>query len=79
MNIFLVTSCIKPTVGIINFEDRYKQTLETFDSIKLKLESSIGGLHYKILIVFVFKVKSMRRSEFTSLSVIDSSSSNDLA
>lgn len=36
MNIFLVTSCIKPTVGIINFEDRYKQTLETFDSIKLK-------------------------------------------
>jgi len=27
---------MKPSFGVINFEDRYKQTLETFDSIKAK-------------------------------------------
>jgi len=27
---------MKPSFGVINFEDRYTQTLETFDSIKLK-------------------------------------------
>ena len=27
---------MKPSFGVINFEDRYTQTLKTFDSIKLK-------------------------------------------
>ena len=41
MNIFIVTSCMKPSFGVINFEDRYKQTLETFDSITLKDPESL--------------------------------------
>jgi len=36
MNIFIVTSCMKPLFGVINADDRYKQTLETFDSIARK-------------------------------------------
>ena len=39
-NIFLVTSCMQPTFGVINLEDRYKQTLETFESIRNKTEDS---------------------------------------
>lgn len=39
-NIFLVTSCMQPTFGVINLEDRYKQTLETFESIRNKAEES---------------------------------------
>jgi hypothetical protein len=39
-NIFLVTSCMQPTFGVINLEDRYKQTLETFESIRNKTEES---------------------------------------
>lgn len=52
MNIFIVTSCIKTPVGDIPFEDRYNQTLKTFDSVKnyakdsliVFCDSSVGGL-----------------------------------
>lgn len=40
MNIFLVSSCIKPKVSSISFEDRYKQTLETFESVRKKVPKS---------------------------------------
>lgn len=39
-NIFLVTSCMQPKFGVISMEDRYKQTLETFESIRNKAEDS---------------------------------------
>jgi len=39
-NIFLVTSCMQPKFGVISMEDRYKQTLETFESIRNKTEDS---------------------------------------
>lgn len=52
MNIFLVTSCIKTLIGKIDHEERYVQTLKTFDSVREKAkdsiiifcDSSIGGL-----------------------------------
>lgn len=52
MNVFIVTSCIRTLVGDIPFEDRYNQTLKTFDSIRnyakdsiiIFPDSSIGGL-----------------------------------
>lgn len=52
MNIFLVTSCIKTLIGKIDHEERYAQTLKTFDSIRAMAkdsiivfcDSSIGGL-----------------------------------
>jgi hypothetical protein len=52
MNVFIVTSCIRTLVGDIPFEDRYTQTLKTFDSIRnyaegskiIFCDSSIGGL-----------------------------------
>jgi hypothetical protein len=31
---------MQPTFGVINLEDRYKQTLETFESIRNKTEDS---------------------------------------
>jgi hypothetical protein len=51
-NIFLVTSCIKSLIGKINHEDRYEQTLKTFDSVRSRAkdsiivfcDSSVGGL-----------------------------------
>jgi hypothetical protein len=39
-NIFLVTSCMQPKFGVISMEDRYKQTLETFESIRNRTEDS---------------------------------------
>ena len=52
MNIFLVTSCIKTLIGKIDHEERYKQTLNTFDTVRERAkdsiiifcDSSIGGL-----------------------------------
>ena len=52
MNIFIVPSCIKSIVGKIDYQDRYEQTLKTFDSVRSQTEdsiiifcdSSIGGL-----------------------------------
>lgn len=52
MNVFIVTSCIRTPVGHIAFEDRYEQTLKTFDSIRnyakdsviIFSDSSVGGL-----------------------------------
>ena len=52
MNVFIVPSCIKSLVGQINYQDRYEQTLKTFDSVRKQVEdsviifcdSSIGGL-----------------------------------
>jgi hypothetical protein len=40
-NIFIVTSCIQPNIGVVNFEDRYIQTLETFDSVRRRTEDSL--------------------------------------
>ena len=52
MNIFIVPSCIKTLIGTINYEDRYQQTLTTFDTLRTQVpdsiiifcDSSIGGL-----------------------------------
>jgi hypothetical protein len=52
MNIFIVPSCIKSLVGKINYQDRYDQTLKTFDTVRKQVkdsviifcDSSIGGL-----------------------------------
>lgn len=52
MNVFIVPSCIKSIVGKINYQDRYEQTLKTFDTIRRQVkdsviffcDSSIGGL-----------------------------------
>ena len=52
MNIFIVPSCIKTLIGKINYEDRYQQTLKTFDTLRRQVsdsiiifcDSSIGGL-----------------------------------
>lgn len=41
MNVFLVTSCIRTHVGDIPFEDRYIQTIKTFDSIREQAKDSI--------------------------------------
>lgn len=60
MNVFIVPSCIKSIVGKINYQDRFEQTLKTFDSVRRQTEnsiiifadSSIGGLeeeHKKII------------------------------
>jgi hypothetical protein len=40
-NIFLVTSCVQPNIGVVNFEDRYTQTIETFDSVRRRTEDSL--------------------------------------
>jgi len=40
-NIFIVTSCIQPNIGVVNFEDRYTQTIETFDSVRRRTEDSL--------------------------------------
>ena len=40
-NIFIVTSCIQPSIGVLNFEDRYTQTIETFDSIRRQTKDSL--------------------------------------
>lgn len=53
MHIFIVTSCIKTLVGDIPFQDRYDQTLKTFDSVRnyakdsiiIFSDSSVGGLN----------------------------------
>lgn len=52
MNIFIVPSCLKTIIGKINYQDRYEQTLKTFDSIRRQTkdsvivfcDSSIGGI-----------------------------------
>jgi hypothetical protein len=33
-NLFIVTSALKPTIGVINEDDRFKQTIDTLESIK---------------------------------------------
>jgi hypothetical protein len=33
-NLFIVTSALKPTIGVINDEDRFKQTIDTLESLK---------------------------------------------
>lgn len=52
MHYFIVPSCIKSNIGRLQWEDRFQQTLKTFDSVKmfvpdsyiLFVDSSIGGL-----------------------------------
>lgn len=52
MNIFIIPSCIKTLIGTINYEDRFQQTLKTFDTLRIQVpdsiiifcDSSIGGL-----------------------------------
>lgn len=52
MNIFIVPSCIKSLVGKISYQERYDQTLKTFDTIRKQVDdaiiifcdSSLGGL-----------------------------------
>jgi hypothetical protein len=41
MNIFIITSVLKPTVGIIPHDVRYKQTLNTINSIREKVKDSL--------------------------------------
>lgn len=41
MNIFIVTSCIQTQYGNVKVEDRYNQTLKTFESIKNKVPDAI--------------------------------------
>ena len=33
-HVFIVTSCMKPHTGILSYEERFKQTIESFDSIR---------------------------------------------
>jgi hypothetical protein len=33
-NLFIVTSALKPTIGVINEDDRFKQTIDTLESLK---------------------------------------------
>ena len=33
-NLFIVTSALKPTIGVISEDDRFKQTIDTLESIK---------------------------------------------
>lgn len=40
-NLFIVTSCIKPITSTISVEDRYKQTLETFDSVRKMVPDAV--------------------------------------
>lgn len=40
-NIFIVSSCIQPNIGVVNFEDRYTQTIETFDSVRRQTKDSL--------------------------------------
>jgi hypothetical protein len=43
-NIFIVTSCLQPSFqgyNVINFEDRYTQTIETFDSVRRQTKDSL--------------------------------------
>lgn len=52
MDIFIVPSCIKSKVGMINHADRFEQTLKTFATVRQQVpdavivfcDSSIGGL-----------------------------------
>ena len=41
MDIFIITSTLKPKVGVIDQETRYQQSLETIESIKEKAPDSI--------------------------------------
>lgn len=41
MNVFIVPSCIRTLVGDIPFQDRYDQTLKTFDSVRRQTTDSI--------------------------------------
>lgn len=40
-SLFIVTSCIKPITSTISAEDRYKQTLETFDSVRKMVPDAV--------------------------------------
>lgn len=40
-NIFIVSSCIQPNIGVVNFGDRYTQTIETFDSVRRQTKDSL--------------------------------------
>lgn len=41
MNIFVITSILRPKIGIIDYQTRYQQTLKTIQSIKDKAPGSI--------------------------------------
>lgn len=41
MHIFVITSILKPKIGVLDFETRYNQTLRTIDSIKQKAPGSL--------------------------------------
>lgn len=41
MNIFIITSVLKPTIGIIPHDIRYQQTLNTIKSIRAKTKDSL--------------------------------------
>jgi hypothetical protein len=51
-NLFIVTSCIKPITSSISAEDRYKQTLETFDSVRKMVPDALiyfaDGSHHEL-------------------------------
>lgn len=52
MNIFIIPSCIKSKLGMINHDERFEQTLKTFETVRKQVpnsiivfcDSSIGGL-----------------------------------
>jgi hypothetical protein len=64
MNIFIVPSCIRSLIGALSFEERYEQTLKTFDSIRDQVEdaviiftdSSVGGLDQSMKDIIAKKV-----------------------
>lgn len=39
-NIFIVSSCMYPLIGVVDRDSRYEQTIETFDSIRRKVPDS---------------------------------------
>jgi hypothetical protein len=40
-NIFIVTSCMQPLFGVIDHEQRYQQTLKTFDSVRNRVPDAL--------------------------------------
>lgn len=62
MNIFIVPSCIKSLIGKIDHEDRYIQTLKTFDSVRKQTQD----------VIIIFCDSSVDGLEDEKKSVIDS-------
>ena len=40
-DIFIVTSCMQPLFGVVNHEDRYQQTVKTFDSVRKRVPDAL--------------------------------------